>query len=218
MSKLNFTASAVEGILGNIGIDRPLARDVLAEVAHALPQIQATKHPLGFAHLELTAALGTSFRTRLHLWTQETIQWADTLGGLHDHTWELKSAVLTGELTDTYLEPQQTTDGHYSAYQIQYADAGNTTQRLQGRWSLREKGKRTVLPGETYRLPPRIVHTTTVDCFPTVTLVVAKEFGGDGPLVFLPGDAGELPAGQRVALDSRWTYSAMERVIASLSS
>ena len=217
MSRLEFTDSAVHKILRNVGIDGPLAKNVLVEVVNALPQIQATKHPLGFAHLELTTVLGTPFRTRLHVWTQETMQWADVLGNLHDHTWELRSAVLTGELTDSFLEPREVPGGEYGAYQIQYGDAGNTTVRLPGRWSLDEAGVRTVLRGETYTLPPRIVHRTSVDCFPTATLVVAKEFGGDGPLVFLPGDARDIPAGQRVGLDTSWSSSALERAIDSLS-
>lgn len=217
MSKLKFTASAVQGILNNVGIDRPMAKNVLAEVVEALPQIRATEHPLGFAHLDLTAVLGTPFRTRLHVWTQETMQWADALGTLHDHTWELRSVVLAGELTDTYLEPRQTTDGQYGAYQIQYGDTENTTVRLPGMWSLDEAGERTVLTGEIYTLPPRAVHRTTVVSFPTATLVVAKEFGGEGPMVFLPSDASELPAGQRVELHTSWISSIVERALASLS-
>ncbi|WP_307424752.1 hypothetical protein [Pseudarthrobacter defluvii] len=214
---LEFTASGVQGIFDNVGINSALARSILIEVAEALPQVQATEHPLGFAHLELTSVLGTSFRTRLHLWTQETRQWADELGSLHDHTWELNSAVLTGGLTDTYLEPRQTDDGQYGAYQIQYGSGRNTTIRLAGRWALDERGRRKVVAGETYKLPPRAVHRTVVDSFPTATLVIAREMGGEGPKVFLPGAASELPAGERMEIDPRWTYQALQRAIASLS-
>lgn len=211
-----FSALGVQRVLDGAGIDGALARDILSEVAETLPEVPATQHPLGFAHLELTHVLSRPFRTRLHVWTTETMEWADELGGLHDHTWELNSGVLTGGLTDTYLEPRETHDGQFGAFRIQYGSSGNETRRLGGRWALHEIGSRKVQAGGSYKLPPRVVHRTKVDSFPTSTLVVAKDMGGEGPMVFLPGQAGELPAGKRETIESDWMHAALQEAIAAL--
>ncbi|SFT96213.1 hypothetical protein SAMN04487915_106147 [Arthrobacter sp. ov118] len=217
MAGLKSTASGVKNILGGVGIDSALAREILEEMTHALPIVSATRHPLGFAHLELTNIVGGSFRTRLHLWTKETAAWADDLGSLHDHTWDLRSAVLTGGLTDIYLEPRQDPSGPFGAYQIEYGNDGNTTVQLDGRWSLDEREVRTVRQGDIYELRPRAVHCTTVERFPTATLVIAKDIGGPGPKVFLPGAAGEMPAGERAELDPDWMLMALRQAVESLS-
>lgn len=217
MSPHSFISLGVRGILDDVGIDRALAAEILQELTHALPLVPCTKHPLGFAHIELTSIVGGTFRTRLHLWTQETGAWADDLGSLHDHTWELSSAVLVGGLTDTYLVPRQDPSGPYGAYQIQYGKDRNTSVRLEGMWSLDELEQRTVRQGDIYKLPPRAVHRTAVDHLPTATLVIAKELGGPGPKVFLPGAVEEIPPGDRAELDPDWVRDALKQVAESLS-
>jgi hypothetical protein len=195
VSGTRFTALGIRNILGDVGVESALAKEVLNEVTRMIPLVPCTKHPLGFAHMELTSIVGGPFRTRLHLWTRQTGAWADDLGSLHDHTWELRSAVLTGGLTDTYLEPRKDPSGEFAAYQIEYGKDNNTTLRLDGTWSLDERGRRTVRQGDVYSLRPRAVHRTNVERFPTATLVIANDLGGPGPKVFLPSAVKEIPAG-----------------------
>jgi hypothetical protein len=140
--------------------------------------------------------------------------WADPVGALHDHTWELRSAVLVGEVTDQYLTPREVTNGAYKAFRINYAEDGNKSELLDGLWDLDQDGLRTVRSGEVYALPPRVVHLSTVRSFPTATLVAAVDRGGSGPTVYVPLREPDIPAASRPSLSATW----IEDTLTGLSS
>lgn len=185
------------GSLDQITLDATL-RAVLAEKE----LVTAWRHPLGFAHLELTSAgqLPQGERFRLHYWTTfGGVQ--DGLGDLHEHTWDLRSLVLAGQVIDTNLDAIPDDNGAYRGARINYSDV-NTSQ-VAGRFALQPSVRRVVNKGGMYEIPSRTVHLNEVGVLPTVTLVHSREDGlGRGPLVFssIDSEGGPVTA-QRQRID-----------------
>jgi hypothetical protein len=160
----------------------------LSEVDEQLTEVHVTAHPLGFMHFELTSiADALAFeRVRLHVWPATAMR-VDPLGTVHDHTWELASAVLVGELRDHNYNAQQDDRGAYDGFRVCYG-ASNVFETA-GRYCLKQIGERLVRAGEIYRVQPRIIHTTEIVSRPTATLVVATErpaIEPKGPLILNP--------------------------------
>src|SRR5438045_1827108 len=94
---------------------------VIDAVALEVTTLACTRHPLGFYHFELTPLLdGLPFRLRMHLWSAASSTSRDDLGLIHDHTWDLTSAVLLGELVDVLVIPQATPGGTYRRIEVNY--------------------------------------------------------------------------------------------------
>jgi hypothetical protein len=146
------------------------------EAVGLLSRISANQHPLGFYHLELTAALALpERRVRMHIWTAESIAARDELGSHHAHTWTLASCVLVGSLRDTSYRAIEVGDGEFSATQIHYPE--ELIKPLDERFSLIPVRSLDVAAGYVYRLPDDVPHNTEVTSLPTATLVVARESG-----------------------------------------
>lgn len=186
------------------------ARHILEAAADMAALLPVTQHPLGFLHLDLSE-LSERGAARLHLWTKEFMAKADTLGRLHDHTWELRSTVLVGQLTDHVLRPVQDPSGEYLAHKVHYEATGNRVELRPGRWRLEEVDERTVPAGQSYQLAPRLVHRTEVSVLPTATLVRPFERGGQGPTVFAPRELSDVRAATRMQIDSRIASAALRR-------
>ncbi len=184
------------------------AANFLEAAADAAAHLPVTQHPLGFLHLDLSG-LSERGAARLHLWAAEFIAMADPLGRLHDHTWELRSTVLAGELTDHVLTPAPDANGEYLAHVVQYGPAGNRVRVRPGRWRLDAVDVRHVRAGQHYRLAPRLVHRTEVSVVPTATLVLPIEHGGPGPTVFAPRELGDVRAAPRTPIEPRVAASAL---------
>lgn len=190
---------------------------VLEAAALSATNLPVTQHPLGFLHLDLSG-FSENGRARLHLWTEEFMSKADPLGRLHDHTWELRSTVLVGELTDHVLDPAPDPDGKYLAHVIRYDESGNSIEMRPGRWRLDEVEARRVLAGQNYQLPPRLVHRTEISSFPTATLVIPTEHGGPGPVVFAPHQITDARAAPRMPIEPRLAATALQLAAESCTS
>jgi hypothetical protein len=184
------------------------AARILDAAAEAAAHFPVTQHPLGFLHLDLSG-LSERGAARLHLWTEEFMAKADPLGRLHDHTWELRSTVLVGELTDHVLTPVPDGRGEYLAHVVHYDATGNRVGVRPGRWRLDEVDVRCVRAGQSYRLAPRLVHRTEISVLPTATLVLPIERGGPGPIVFAPQELADVRAAPRTPIDPRAATSAL---------
>ena len=202
MSGSSPAPAALESALGLVDRVAPvppaLARRALDEVAAALPLLAVRQHPLGFMHVDLEPVSGRA-GARLHVWTGTFLAGADTLGRLHDHVWELRSAVLAGRLVDHVLEPEPAPLGEHRAYRVRYGPKGNALEPLPGRWSLRESAARERGRGQSYALAPGLVHRTEIVDLPTATLVLAVAVLGDrgGPSVYVPHGQGPGRAADR---------------------
>lgn len=186
------------------------ASRILAAAAVVARYLPVTQHPLGFLHLDLSE-LSEQRAARLHLWDAEFVARADPLGRLHDHTWELRSTVLAGELRDHVLAPVQDLRGEFVAHVVHYDPMGNRIEARPGRWRLDEVTVRHLHVGQSYHLPPRMVHRTEVSILPTATLVLPIERGGPGPVVFSPHNLTDVRAATRMPIDPAAAASALLR-------
>ncbi|MGI9821942.1 hypothetical protein [Agromyces sp. Marseille-Q5079] len=158
--------------------------DVLSAIAVDAKSVITRRHPLGFTHAELTPCVGAPVgeRFRFHFWLGNAGT-RDDLGDLHEHTWDLTSLVLAGEVDDTTLRASLTPMGTYQGSRIIYGDRNSS--ELVGRFNLETIESRRVPAGTVYAIPSRTVHLNTVTMVPTVTLVRSIEDNrGEGPLVF----------------------------------
>lgn len=178
-----------------------LALRVLEETAQAIPFVTARQHPLGFMHVDLAGLTGRH-GARLHVWTPRFQAGADSLGRLHDHVWELRSAVLAGYLIDHILKPEPAPDGKYRAHRVLYGTDANALEPLPGRWRLRESAARRRPSGQAYALAPGLVHSTEIVDLPTATLVLAVPVAGEtrAPVVYVPEGSVIHQAGERLTV------------------
>jgi hypothetical protein len=196
----------------------PLAAELLREVLDELPRLVPRQHPLGFLHIDLSGAADVP-GLRLHVWTDEFTRRADPLGRLHDHTWELRSAVLVGRLVDHVLEARPDVNGRWHAHRVSYASGGNSLEPVLGNWTLHETAARDVSAGQSYGLPPRRVHRTEVLAEPTATLVHAVSDGGPGlgPIVYAPPGLVAADAAPRPQVRPRAAGAAIEQALSVLA-
>jgi hypothetical protein len=165
----------------SISVDVPAFVHEISEALHGLEVIQ---HPLGFFHIELTPiARRPTGRVRLHLWSQRSMAGRDDLGVVHDHTWDLASAVLVGAIEDTTFSARPADDGPFHVFYHVYADRRLVSS--DETVALAEVRRRHVSAGSVYRISAGTPHTTKTESLPTLTLVVGQETGRDRAAIFV---------------------------------
>jgi len=146
----------------------------ISELIANAPDVQVTRHPLGFYHFELTPLFGdVGRRVRLHIWTERSLAERDDLGTLHAHTWHLASCVLIGELIDASYDVVSDPEGEFTEFVVAY-DQGSIDP-TGASYTLHPIRVRKVCEGEVYCLADGVVHSTDVVTVPAATLVVARE-------------------------------------------
>jgi hypothetical protein len=160
------------------------ARALLTSARDEVDGLNATQHPLGFLHLDLTPLAGpVASEVRLHVWTQDSVTHADELGMKHDHVWELKSVVLVGCLTDVTMTAVPDPNGEYGMAAVEYGVQADRARSDGGRFSVQTAATRRVRGGHWYSVPAGVLHETEVEEFPTATLVLARPQESRGPRV-----------------------------------
>jgi len=147
--------------------------EFIAELVEVLSEVPVTLHPLGFVHFELTAVLGgqPDERVRVHLWNP-LLSPPDSAGGVHDHTWHLKSGVLYGSLLNKNFRPIKDSDGPLAGSRVSYGTTNGFT--ADGNYRLELLDEAVVTAGETYSIPSRIVHESALRSAQALTLVLSK--------------------------------------------
>lgn len=182
----------VAGRFQDISLDRVCEATILAGAS-----VEFWRHPLGFMHGELTPVVSApeNERFRLHLWLNDAGS-GDQLGDLHEHTWELTSLVLKGQVLDSNFEAVACSNGEFTGSRILYGDVNSSVEV--GNFDLVRIAERTVQEGSVYKIPSRTIHLNRVSSLPTVTLVRSVDDGrGDGPLVLAPRLSGPGGATER---------------------
>ncbi len=158
------------------------ASTLLDEVADRVDGLLATRHPLGFIHIDLSrlAPVRVDQRARLHLWTDESPACTDGLGSVHDHVWEGKSTVLAGCLTNTFLQTVPGT-GNLTLSEVSYVGDLQYLHVIDKNIGLEVVDQTSIPAGSWYFLPPRVIHATQIDCYPTATLVLTSDVGSGQP-------------------------------------
>lgn len=174
--------SAHEG--GQLELDG--ASIIQAAVEH-LSALTVKRHPLGFLHVDLTPLADVPrMSVRLHVWTERSLGWSDSLGKQHDHVWSLKSVVLVGALTDIELRAVEDPTGDFRLAEISYGKTEDHAHPLTGRYSIEEVRRRYIPANRVYTLHERRVHMTAVESLPTATLVLAMPAATGAPVVLTP--------------------------------
>lgn len=160
------------------------ARALLTSARDEVNGLNATQHPLGFLHLDLTPlAAPIASEVRLHVWTKDSVAHADDLGMKHDHVWALKSVVLVGSLTDVTMTAVRDPNGEYGMASVEYGVQADRARSDGRRFSVQIAASRRVGPGRWYSVPAGMMHETEVEEFPTATLVLARPQETRGPRV-----------------------------------
>lgn len=183
----------VEQLLAHAGdrLELDGASIIEAAVQH-LSALTVKQHPLGFLHVDLTPlADRPRISVRLHVWTERSLRWSDSLGKQHDHVWSLKSVVLVGALTDIELRAAADPTGDFELAEISYGKTEDRAHPLTGRYSIEEIRRRYIPANGVYTLHERHVHTTAVESLPTATLVLAMPAATGAPVVLTPLKLGE---------------------------
>ena len=191
--------------LGGLGGWNPASlSEFISELIGLLPEVPVTLHPLGFVHFELTKALEiqNDERVRVHLWNP-ILSPPDKAGNVHDHTWHLKSGVLHGRLENKNFRPIEDASGPLSGSRVSYGTRNSFTEA--GNYRLQLLDETVVSAGETYSIPSRIVHESTLLSAQALTLVISKpdELALElGPLLLSAGPASPLGTEHREVLTS----------------
>ncbi|MGW1208056.1 hypothetical protein ACWD5F_00295 [Streptomyces sp. NPDC002499] len=197
-------------------IDAP---ELLNYISAKIEEIDVSRHPLGFIHAELSSLvyLREGQRVRLHIWN-DFVPDVDNLGFVHDHAWNLTSAVLLGELTDVSLEAVPDDAGSHQGTRVNYGPVNTFTPAR--RYDLRERSRRHVKAGQVYRIPSRKIHRTEVTALPLVTLLFTQDDPPDspGPMIFSPFPSTSSGTGVREKLSPAEAVSLLKQVAESAAS
>jgi hypothetical protein len=158
------------------------SKALIAELVACVDGLEVRLHPLGFYHVELTPLMPMpGRRVRLHIW-DAPVQ-ADDMGLMHDHMWSLTSVIVAGGLTNILFDATADPFGPYDGVRVRYGSRNSF--KFESRYLLTESARDELRAMQVYRVPARIVHTTLVTTFPTVTLAVTvDENDKRGPLIF----------------------------------
>lgn len=122
---------------------------------------ESYSHPNGFDRLVLAAPISNDFRLRMHVWHP---RWDSEHrdANLHNHTRDIWSIVLKGELCDsTYVEARSAAE--YYRYVVGER-AGKESYHIEpcGKANLSKQTGARVSTGEVYSLPFFTVHRTSI--------------------------------------------------------
>lgn len=148
-----------------------ILENLVDEITESIHRVPTTLHPLGFVHFDLTnlAALDDGSFARFHIWDPK-LSPPDAGGSIHDHTWGLKSLVLRGKLRNCNYRPLPDQDGPFAATRVIYGRENSFVPV--GRYSLELVSDRTLRELDTYSIPSRLVHESTLLSSVAVTFVV----------------------------------------------
>lgn len=171
---LQNAAELLAGLHPRLDLD---IRALLLEIARDVTNLSATYHPLGFLHVDLTPLVRVgSDQLRLHVWGENRQAPIDEFGSIHDHAWNLSSAVLVGQLVDRRLAVEPSPTAAYRMIKVSYQGQNTPVERgpIDGRWAIQSERRTIVCSPEIYRFSSGEFHATEIPERPVVTLVRAS--------------------------------------------
>lgn len=194
--------------------DTNLNKVVADQIMANIDRVPTTRHPLGFVHFDVTglAKLPPFSFARLHVW-DATLAPPDPAGNIHDHSWHLTSAILTGALRDRTFVPVPTPGGSLSAVRVEYGETNEFPDA--GRYELRKLTDTTYRKGDVYQIKSRIVHESEPLGHPTVTLVVGLPDANaemHGPLILSRSKQGAPGTPKRESLSPAAAKKVLEDI------
>jgi hypothetical protein len=148
------------------------AQGILKDTVTRHRPVNAVSHPLGFLCLPVHRQADEG--VCIHLWGPQWRPAALTTSPAHCHSWELLSAVLTGELHNQTVQvisdPESPTHRVFEVHSSESGDEIRGTGRLV-RHRVRETTEHRA--GDRYRLPAGVFHQTLVPAAGDLVATVA---------------------------------------------
>jgi hypothetical protein len=149
------------------------AVSLLQEIAGGRARFPAVRHPLGFLYAPLLREWPRALR--LHIWLPDAPRPQLTTSPIHDHTWQLTSFVVCGELENRTIHVEDARDPTHRIFEIRGAggdDLLEPTERLvrfgcSGVERVRQGGRYVVAAGQFH-------FTEVAEGVTTATIVLAE--------------------------------------------
>ncbi len=174
--------------------------DELVEARHAgdflgyfarLPQSHTPvhRHPLGFRVARLVADGPAALR--LHIWPKSARP-AQPGFEIHDHTFDLTSFILFGELRQTIYEISTSAPTTHAMYQVDYDETGSVLRKSEAAVSARARESHMLHAGETYSLSAAEFHVLENGSTQSAATLVLTTQGGGAPRSLGPLDGAAI--------------------------
>lgn len=189
-----------------------LRRFFRLRIKELLQQNMVRHHPLGF-YYAVDSALEVPLR--YHVWPSDWALPASQAGGdIHDHIFELNSAILLGALRHEIFDFQLSAAGDKEILRVRYD--GNRAHLLRGNefGELRRARDEIFREGTAYRLLPGVIHRAEPVTLPVVTLVCAVPSEVATPRIVIQRSSPEPTEFPRSTLDAQ----EVELVISTIGS
>jgi len=160
-------------------------KQIAKEYLRSNPSCDVHAHPLSF--YKITIYSDDRFDIRLHAWLKNSHNGISGESRIHNHTWNLNSVVLLGEVVNSVYELTESPESDLEVFEIVYGKLGSERKRTNQRVVVSSAAETAYRSGDRYSLPAVSFHSTRVPpSTPTLTLVVAEKVPGQKAFVVLP--------------------------------
>ena len=138
-------------------------------------------HPLGFVSCVIRKEESV-LTTRIHYWPKLERRTKNPNWPIHNHTYDLSSYILDGQVRDTQY--RLTVGDDYVVYLVSYFEQNSTITRTEKQTSVETTINTLRTSGEEYSVPLGVFHQTNVLINESaMSLVVLSNFADDKPHV-----------------------------------
>jgi hypothetical protein len=149
------------------------AVSLIQEIALRRARFSAVRHPLGFLYAPLLRE--SSRALRLHIWLRDAPRPQLTTSPIHDHTWQLTSLVVCGELENRIIHVYDADDPTHRIFEIRGIGSDDFLQPSERLVRFRCSAVERVRQGERYVVAAGQFHFTEVaQEITTATIVLAE--------------------------------------------
>ncbi|HZD71893.1 MAG TPA: hypothetical protein VFA45_24150 [Actinomycetes bacterium] len=146
---------------------------LLREIAVSRASFAAVRHPLGFIYATLLREGPTALR--LHIWLAGLARPRLTTSPIHDHTWQLMSYVICGELENHIVEINDSAEPTHRVFEIKGAGGADRLRPTDRLVRFRVASVQRVQARERYTIEAGRFHFTEVSSDRTVATLVLAE-------------------------------------------
>ncbi len=149
------------------------AVSLLQDVAAGRARFPAVRHPLGFLYAPLLRERPQALR--LHIWLHDAPRPQLTTSPIHDHTWQLTSFVVCGELENRVIQVDDVDDPTHRVFEIRGTGSDDFLRPTERLVRFRCSGIERVKQGGRYVMAAGQFHYTQVaEGITTATVVLAE--------------------------------------------
>lgn len=145
--------------------------------------VKVAQYRFGFYRLPLEAKKNEKEGLVLQIWLKDL----PSEHFPHEHKYDLRARVLKGSITKHLWEVKNDAQGDYQAVRELCRDSSRRDCQLTNRVSVRCIETKRFRAGDSYEIPFGQIHSSTINSFPTITIVDRTNIGEDsGSIHFAP--------------------------------